>query len=83
MEHSSDTTPNRYTILERYSKGLTYVLFCGPLKDSSQTVTVEFQRINYNYTLHLSLRLTGYGLDRKNLIFRESVIETPLTVAYI
>lgn len=84
MNCSSDTVPERFTILNNDTKGSKYNLYPNLKRGSKVKLIVKIKHINHSYSLEISVRMMGDNVDYNILGLKQFVnIAELLTLAYM
>ncbi|KAI7889097.1 uncharacterized protein EV154DRAFT_515796 [Mucor mucedo] len=85
VPHVTDPLPGKYAILkEGIGVSKAKFSFDQGAKISHNPIILDIKRVNYNYTLQISVRWLGCCADSQDISIKNlMIIEDPLTLAYI
>ncbi|KAI7876157.1 uncharacterized protein EV154DRAFT_68438 [Mucor mucedo] len=82
VEYSGESV-NGFNVLEEATQGASSSIYIGGGLTSSARVIVEFEYVNYNYSLKVSAKRMAGKIDSSTSNKKHFILEDPLTLAYI
>ncbi|KAG2211006.1 hypothetical protein INT47_000166 [Mucor saturninus] len=82
VEYSGESV-NGFKVLEEATQGASSSIYIGGGLTSSARVIVEFEYVNYNYSLKVSAKRMGGKIDSSTSYEKHFMMEHPLTLAYV